>query len=112
MHSEIGRTERIPDVVSREAYRIVQEGLTNALRHAGEVPVTVRLAVHEARFELEMTNPVGEDAPARRGGGRGLRGIRERVTVLGGRMSAGVREGRWQVLVTIPVTEDARRADR
>jgi len=103
VRADIGPTDRVPPVVSREAYRIVQEGLTNALRHAGKVPVTVRLAVRSGRFELEMTNPGGEVVPARAGGGRGLRGIRERVTILGGRMSAGDDEGGWRVLVTIPV---------
>jgi signal transduction histidine kinase len=42
-------------------------------------------------------------APARAGGGRGLRGIRERVTILGGRMSAGADDGRWRVSVALPV---------
>jgi signal transduction histidine kinase len=99
----IGRIEEIPPVVSREAYRIVQEGLTNALRHAGKVRVTVRLAVRGSRLELEMTNPVDPAAAARAGGGRGLRGIRERVTILGGRMSAGADDGRWRVSVALPV---------
>ena len=101
--AEIGRVEEIPPVVSREAYRIVQEGLTNTLRHAGKVRVTVRLVVDDSRLELEIVNPVTGAAPPREGGGRGLRGIRERVTILGGRMSAGAEGGRWRVLVTIPV---------
>jgi len=101
--ARIGPVEEIPPVVSREAYRIVQEGLTNTLRHAGKVRVTVRLAVTGSRLELEMVNPVTGPAPAREGGGRGLRGIRERVTILGGRMSAGPDEGRWRVFVAIPV---------
>jgi signal transduction histidine kinase len=101
--AEIGPVEEIPPVVSREAYRIVQEGLTNTLRHAGKVRVTVRLAVTGSRLELEMVNPVTGAVPAREGGGRGLRGIRERVTILGGRMSAGADDGRWRVFVAIPV---------
>jgi signal transduction histidine kinase len=101
--AEIGRVEEIPPVVSREAYRIVQEGLTNTLRHAGKVRVTVRLAVTGSRLELELVNPVTGAVPAHTGGGRGLRGIRERVTILGGRMSAGADDGRWRVFVTIPV---------
>jgi signal transduction histidine kinase len=101
--ARIGGVGEIPPVVSREAYRIVQEGLTNALRHAGKVRVTVSLAVRASRLELEMTNPARETAPARAGGGRGLRGIRERVTILGGRMSAGASDGCWRVFVAIPV---------
>lgn len=75
----------VPQVVSREAYRIIQEGLTNALRHAGRVPITLRLAVGSERLELEMVNPIGASAPTRPSGGRGLAGIRERVTILGDR---------------------------
>lgn len=101
--ADLGRIEEIPPVVSREAYRIVQEGLTNALRHAGKVPVTVRLAVRDSRLALEMTNPIHGAAQPRAGGGHGLRGIRERVTILGGRMDAGADDGRWRVAVTLPV---------
>jgi signal transduction histidine kinase len=102
VEATVEETDGVPPVVSREAYRIVQEGLTNALRHAGKVRVTVRLAVRASRLELEMTNPVGPPGPARAGGGRGLRGIRERVTILGGRMTAGADDGHWRVAVTIP----------
>ncbi|WP_329235673.1 histidine kinase [Actinoallomurus sp. NBC_01490] len=101
--ADLARIEELPPVVSREAYRIVQEGLTNALRHAGKVPVTVRLAVRDSRLALEMTNPIHATAPPRTGGGHGLRGIRERVTILGGRMNAGADDGRWRVTVTLPV---------
>ena len=90
-------------MVSREAYRIVQEGLTNALRHAGKVRVTVRLAVRDSRLRLEMTNPVTGSPAGRPGGGRGLGGIRERVTILGGRMNAGPDGDHWRVAVTIPL---------
>jgi signal transduction histidine kinase len=63
-----GTLDAVPAAVSREAYRIVQEGLTNALRHAGPVPVTLRLDVHPE--ELELDDQPAE--PARRAGmGRG-----------------------------------------
>jgi Histidine kinase len=103
VHADLGRVEEVPPVVSREAYRIVQEGLTNALRHAGKVPVTVRLAVRDSRLALELTNPLHASAPPRTGGGHGLRGIRERVAILGGRMNAGADDGHWRVAVTLPV---------
>jgi signal transduction histidine kinase len=99
-----GDLGRVPAVVSREAYRIVQEGLTNALRHAGRVPVTLRLAAGADRLELELTNPpgpVGGGSPA--GGGRGLRGIGERVAILGGQMTAGADGASWRVAVTLPL---------
>jgi signal transduction histidine kinase len=102
-----GDLERVPAAVSREAYRIVQEGLTNALRHAGPVPVTLRLAVSADRLTLELTNPLAAGSAARRGpgpgGGRGLRGIGERVAILGGRTAAGPDGDRWRVEVGLPL---------
>ncbi|MGH3862788.1 sensor histidine kinase [Actinokineospora sp.] len=98
-----GEVSRLPAAVSREAYRIVQECLTNALRHAGKVPVTVRLAVRQAELALDIDNPLDGAGAPRPGGGRGLAGMRERVTVLRGQMTAGARDGRWAVAVRIPL---------
>ncbi|MCP3802430.1 histidine kinase [Allokutzneria sp. A3M-2-11 16] len=97
-----GDLDRVRPAVSREAYRIVQECLTNALRHAGEVDVRVRIAVLDGVLELDVANPVGAAKAAGRGG-RGLIGMRERVTVLGGRFSAGADDGEWRVSVTLPL---------
>jgi len=107
-----GGVASLPPVVSREAYRIVQEGLTNALRHAGPVPVRLRLHVDGDRLELEMTNPLGTGEHTRQsdgaeprggGGGRGLQGIRERVTVLHGQLSVGAVDGLWRIAVQLPL---------
>lgn len=108
LDSEVdGGLDQVPAVVSREAYRIVQEGLTNALRHAGRVPVTLRIGVRGDRLEVEMSNPLGappaERTRERRGGGRGLHGIRERVTVLRGEMTAGPDGPRWRMDVSLPL---------
>jgi signal transduction histidine kinase len=97
-----GDTGVVPRAVSREAYRIVQEGLTNALRHAGPVPVAVRVAVRPDAVELELTNPLGR-GPSRRGGGRGLAGMRERVGVLRGELTAGPDGDRWRVAARLPL---------
>ncbi|WP_242614288.1 sensor histidine kinase [Actinomadura roseirufa] len=95
----------VPAAVSREAYRIVQEALTNALRHAGKVPVRLRLGVAGERLEMEISNPLGAPAgaEARHGGGRGLNGIRERATVLRGELAAGPDGERWRVRVSLPL---------
>jgi signal transduction histidine kinase len=97
--------EHVPAAVSREAYRIVQEGLTNALRHAGKVPVRLRLGTDGERLEVEMSNPLGAQRGdgADHGGGRGLGGVRERVIVLRGEMTAGAEGDRWRFRVSLPL---------
>jgi signal transduction histidine kinase len=97
-----GATAAVPRAVSREAYRIVQEGLTNALWHAGPVPVLVRVAVEADVLELELTNRIGPGQGGR-GGGRGLAGMRERVGVLGGELTAGPEGDRWRVAARLPL---------
>ncbi|MFI8436897.1 sensor histidine kinase [Streptomyces sp. NPDC079020] len=97
-----GTLDRVPAPVSREGYRILQECLTNVLRHAGSVLVRVRIAVVRDRLELEVANPLtGSDRLP--GGGSGLRGIRERAALLGGRAEAGPRDGEWRVRVSLPL---------
>lgn len=98
-------------MVSREAYRIVQEGLSNVLRHGGGSTPTARLlvAVRERELEIVMENPPGErPAVVRPGGGRGLRGIAERAALLGGRSEAGPYDGTdgstWRLAVRLPLT--------
>ncbi|MET7936800.1 histidine kinase [Streptomyces sp. NPDC005322] len=96
----------LPGPVSREGYRILQEALTNVLRHAGPVPVTVRVAVaaDTGTLELDVRNPLGGPAtsPAAGRTGGGLRGIRERAALLGGEAQAGPYGGRWRVSVRLP----------
>ncbi|RKN49604.1 sensor histidine kinase [Micromonospora endolithica] len=102
-----GDPDTVPAAVSREGYRIVQEGLTNAARY-GRGPVALRLDVGPDTLELELVNDL---VPARRAGpgrgGRGLDGMRERVLLLGGRLTAGPDAERWRVRVRLPL-EGAR----
>jgi signal transduction histidine kinase len=98
-----GDLASVPQVVSREAYRIVQEGLTNVLRHAGKVPVTLCVDVQPDLVELTMVNPLGNPGSTARRGGRGLPGMRERVTVLHGQLTAGVDGNDWRVKVILPL---------
>jgi signal transduction histidine kinase len=97
-----GPLERVPGAVSREGYRILQESLTNVLRHSGTVPVRVRIAVADGRLELEVTNPLS-DSTADPGGGSGLRGIRERAALLGGKAETGPDGGEWRVHARLPL---------
>jgi signal transduction histidine kinase len=111
-----GAVGELPAAVSREGYRIVQEGLTNAVRHGGRQPVMLRVGVPVGGLEIELVNAVTEGSgvgaagPGRVGaraggatrGGRGLAGMRERVLLLGGRMTAGPDDGTWRVSVRLP----------
>jgi signal transduction histidine kinase len=96
-----GELAAVPPVVSREVYRILQECLTNAVRHAGRVPVTVVVDVAAHGLVARVSNPLGSGT-GRAGGGRGLRGMTERAGVLGGELSAGRVDERWEVVVRVP----------
>ena len=91
----------LPAAVSREGYRIVQEGLTNAPRHAGRVPTTLRVRVTDVGLDIDLANPLPERREVA-DGGRGLEGIRERVTLLGGSLAVGPDGEAWRMSVRLP----------
>lgn len=97
-----GPVAAVPGLVSREGYRILQEALTNVLRHAGAVPVRVRVCVADGTLVLEVRNPLTAAIPGP-GRGSGLRGIRERAALLGGSARTGPDEGDWQVRTELPL---------
>ncbi|AYC42905.1 sensor histidine kinase [Streptomyces griseorubiginosus] len=97
-----GPLDTVPGPVSREGYRILQESLTNVLRHAGAVPVRVRVEVSRETLALEVRNPAPACVPGP-GRGSGLRGIRERAALLGGRAHTGPYQGDWQVHAELPL---------
>ncbi|MEU1460865.1 histidine kinase [Streptomyces sp. NPDC005727] len=97
-----GPVASVPGPVSREGYRILQEALTNVLRHAGAVPVRVRLSVRADVLTLEVRSPLPAGPPGT-GRGSGLRGIRERAALLGGSARTGPDEGDWQVRAELPL---------
>ncbi len=106
-----GDLDQLPAALSREAYRIIQEGLTNAIRHAGHpagaLSVDLSIRLDATGLRLVVTNPVSGpvDGPAdHAGGGRGLAGIRERVAVLRGTVDAGLTGDSWRLAVTLPVS--------
>jgi signal transduction histidine kinase len=97
-----GDPVRLPPGVDLSAYRIVQEALTNALKHAG--PARARVAVRYRRGEIELEiSDDGPGAAAASGSGHGLVGMRERVSVYGGRLETGSRpDGGYAVKVRLP----------
>ena len=87
-----GEPLELPPGVDLSAYRIVQEALTNALKHAG--PATARVVVRYGKDDLELEiADTGPGAAASDGEGHGLVGMRERVSLYGGRLEAGPRDG-------------------
>jgi signal transduction histidine kinase len=98
----------LPRGMDLSAYRIVQEGLTNALKHAHATNADV--TVHYAGDQLEIEVHDDGDGPASTDGpGHGLVGIRERVKLYGGQMSAGTANGGGFLLKTrLPYTGDTR----
>ncbi|MEV0237252.1 histidine kinase [Nonomuraea sp. NPDC050786] len=100
VRQEVGDLSAVPAVVSREAYRIVQEALTNAIKH-GRDPVHLTATVHGDDLRLEITNPGGGNGA--HSGGRGVTGMRERVRLLRGELESGPTETGWKVSVRLPL---------
>jgi signal transduction histidine kinase len=86
-----GAPRRLPPGIDRSAYRIVQEGLTNTLKHAGPAHASVRLRYGERALELEVLDD--GCGPAGTTGGFGLLGMRERAALYGGVLAADARPG-------------------
>ena len=101
---ELGELGDLPAGLQLSVYRLVQEGLTNALKHAGRVRVTGAVRRVGEDVHVELTNPEGDRvAPAIPSGGHGLLGMRERVAMYGGGLDAGPGEGGFTVHARLPV---------
>lgn len=100
-----GDHEGLSPGAARAAYRLVQEGLTNALRYASGAPVTVRLADDGDALVVEVSNGAapGEPSLADAGTGNGLRGLAERLDAVGGALEAGpLAGGGWLLRGRMP----------
>ncbi|MDT0341960.1 sensor histidine kinase [Streptomyces litchfieldiae] len=112
-----GRPTAPADATAAAAYRIVQESLTNAMRHAAGSPVTVRLGYGSAELSISVVNgPPGPGGSPTPGTGRGIAGMRARAAGVGGRLTAGPGEesadagpGGWSVRATFPIPAPGRR---
>ncbi|TML82335.1 MAG: hypothetical protein E6G08_21840 [Actinobacteria bacterium] len=97
-----GDPVELPPGVDLAAYRVVQEGLTNELKHAHATRTEVRLRYNDGQVEVSVTNDGRRDGGASRGG-HGLAGMRERIAVYGGRLEAGPQPaGRFRLRATLP----------
>jgi signal transduction histidine kinase len=98
-----GEPRDLPPGVDLSAYRILQEALTNALRHAGPARASVLLRYRADDLELEVSDD-GPGTDASSGAGYGLIGMRERVSVYGGELQAGRQpEGGYRLRVRLPL---------
>jgi len=93
LHVE-GNLAELPATVDVSVYRIVQEALTNVLRHAGPARAEVTVGNEQDTITVEVTdNGTGQPGNGAPGGGHGLAGMRERAAVFGGELTAGPRAG-------------------
>jgi signal transduction histidine kinase len=101
---------RLPAEIEDDALRVVQEGLTNAVKHAPGARVSVRLILSDDSLEIEVRDRGGGTASglARTGAGLGLTGMRERIESLGGSLEAGpCPDGSWRIHARLPAAAHA-----
>jgi signal transduction histidine kinase len=104
--SVAGTHGALPPGPDLAAYRVVQEGLTNVLKHAGQARTHVRLEYRPAELVIEVADDGRGASPgcaAGAGPGRGLIGLRERIAIYGGNLDAGPRPGGgWRIRAVVP----------
>jgi signal transduction histidine kinase len=98
-----GEPVRLPAGIDLTAYRLVQEGLTNTIKHASAERAEVRVRYATGQVEVEVVDD-GRGANGRGNGGHGLLGMRERVSIYGGDLDVGPRtEGGFRLRARLPV---------
>jgi signal transduction histidine kinase len=102
LHIE-GAPLELPPALDLTAYRIAQEALTNALKHAGPAETDMTIRYEAAAIEIDVWNGIAEAAPGT-GTGHGLVGMRERASLFGGRLDVGPAGTGWRVRAWLPVT--------
>ncbi|MFC5003079.1 sensor histidine kinase [Dactylosporangium cerinum] len=97
-----GTPAELPTSVDLAAYRIVQESLTNALKHGDDGRVTIEIDYGPSTVDIAVASPLAGGAPRTDGAGAGVIGMRERAELLGGSLAAGPRDGGWLVAARLP----------
>jgi signal transduction histidine kinase len=106
VHTEVsGDLKGLPASVDLAAFRIVQESLTNVMRHSGQTSSSVQVTCNEQELTLRIDNEVGSEASRDGIGlGQGILGMKERATALGGVVEAGPRpDGGFRVFAWLPL---------
>jgi signal transduction histidine kinase len=107
-----GALDAVPAGVSVAAYRVVQEALTNIVRHAGHTSARVFVRADSAEVTVRVENDAPSDPSvqvASAGGGHGTVGMRERVELYGGTLDSGpTAQGGWTVQARLPHVMDER----
>ena len=104
-----GDRGRVTGITDLSAYRVVQEALTNTVRHAPGARVYVDVQYHDDDVTISVTNDRGDQSrPRQPGGGHGVLGMRERVSAIGGRIETGPDpDGGFHVRAVLPVVGGA-----
>ncbi|HEX5368110.1 MAG TPA: sensor histidine kinase [Dehalococcoidia bacterium] len=104
-----GTASILPAPVDAAAFRIIQEALTNVIRHAGARSASIALSYGPHELTVEVSDDgTGQSATTNRGGGNGIPGMRERVKALGGSFEAGPRSPQgFKVTASLPLTSPA-----
>jgi signal transduction histidine kinase len=101
-----GNIDDVSQQIAEAVYRVVQEGITNAMKHAPGAPIRIVVGATSDEIELLVLNdrPRSDDSGLELSGGRnGLIGMRNRVTECGGTFSAGEKpDGGWAIDVHLP----------
>ena len=92
--------------LERELYRIVQEALTNVVKHSSATSVSVRVGRRDAWVALEVVDPGPAVQAVAPSGGHGLAGMTERLAPFGGEVVAGPQEGGFRVEVSVPLRQE------
>jgi signal transduction histidine kinase len=102
-----GEPVHLPAGIDLSAYRIVQEALTNVVKHAGDAAAEVVIRYRQRALELDVVDEGHGRTASRNGSGHGLIGMRERVALYGGTLEAGVRDnGGYAVRARLPFGDE------